>query len=98
MLKFKTMKTDKTKQKIFTIQITEEGLNTITWALEIFSRLGLLQFNFALECIPNFSKLSWEERHEIENYLKQKLGNNNYGIYHPKVENFQKAFSIKKEL
>ena len=87
------------KSKKFKIEISEDGLNIINSALESYSRLGLRQFKYSLEAIPEFFKLDYKTQLEIEKYLQSKIpGNNNMGIYHPEVKNFTKAFQIKKEL
>ena len=84
--------------KTFNIKITEEALAVMMSALECYSRLGINQFRYCLEHNPAFEKLSYEKRHEIENFLKSHIDSRNFGIYHPKVTTFNKAFQIKKEI
>jgi hypothetical protein len=88
------------KNTKFTIEITEDGLQTIMAALESYSRLGIYQFRYGLECIPEFFNLSYDAQHEIEEYLKERLGvkYKNYGIFHEAVVPFTKAFEIKCEI
>lgn len=84
--------------KEFTIKITKEGLKTIMAALECYSRLGVNQFAYCLEHNPAFDKLDWGEKREVEEYLRFKIDNRGFGIYHPDVAPFTKAFEIKKEI
>lgn len=84
-------------KKTFILKISEEGLRVIIDALECFSRLGIGQFKFALEFLPQFDKLPYEERLDVENYLKEKTNIRGY-IYSPEVEYFTKSFQIKKEI
>ena len=82
---------------VYEIKINEVGLSTIINALECYSRLGLNQFMYCLEHNPKFMALDYDKRAEIESYLRREIDNTNYGIYHPDVESFTKAFDIKKE-
>ena len=86
------------KSKIFNIKISEDGLNTIMKALECYSRLGLNQFAYCLEHNPKFDRLDWDDKREIEDYLRHKIDSRNFGIYHPEVAKFNEAFQIKKEI
>ena len=85
-------------KKTFNIKITEDGLNTIMRALECYSRLGLNQFAYCLEHNPKFDRLDWDDKREIEDYLRHKIDSRNFGIYHPEVAKFNEAFQIKKEI
>ncbi len=86
-------------KKHFTIQISEEGINVLLTALESYSRLGLRQFRYALECLEDFDKLDYDVQLSIEKHLQLFIpGDNNLGIYNKKAEKFNKAFQIKKEL
>ena len=85
-------------KKIFNIKITEEGLNTIMKALECYSRLGINQFTYCLEHNPKFKELDWDDKREIEDYLRHKIDSRGLGIYHPEVAKFNEAFQIKKEI
>jgi hypothetical protein len=84
--------------KTFNIKVTEETLEVMMCALECYSRLGINQFGYCLEHNPAFGKLGYEKRHEIENFLKSHIDSRNFGIYHPEVTTFNKAFQIKKEI
>lgn len=85
-------------KKIFNIKITEEGLNTIMKALECYSRLGINQFTYCLEHNPKFDRLDWDDKREIEDYLRHKIDSRSFGIHHPEVAKFNEAFQIKKEI
>jgi hypothetical protein len=85
-------------KKIFNIKISEDGLNSIMKALECYSRLGLNQFAYCLEHNPKFDRLDWDDKREIEEYLRHKIDARNFGIYHPEVAKFNQAFQIKKEI
>ena len=78
--------------------MTSEGLKTIINALECYSRLGCNQFNYCLEFNPAFYKLDWVKRQEINDYLHNEIDSRNFGIYSPEVEEFMKAYEIKKEI
>jgi hypothetical protein len=84
--------------KTFNIKISESGLKTIQDALECYSRLGINQFRYCLEHNPKFAAMSYDERHEIEDYLRHKIDSRDFGIYHPEVTKFNEAFQIKKEI
>lgn len=85
--------------KEFNIKITKEGLETIIQALETYSRLGLRQMQYVFDVLPEFNSLNYRVRYEICEDLVQKLGcPQNYGIYHEKVAQFNKAFQIKKQI
>lgn len=84
--------------KTFNIKITEEGLKTIQTALEVYSRLGIHQFQYVLDQLPEFNQLSWDARDTIVDGLRKQLGNKSYGIHHPEVESFTKGYQIAKEI
>ena len=84
--------------KQFTLKINQDGLNTIMHALECYSRLGCNQFAYVLESHPKFNNLDWEDKREIEEYLRHKIDERNFGIYHEAVAAFNQAFQIKKEI
>jgi hypothetical protein len=91
-------KKEKKEPKKYTLRISEDGLETIKAALESYSRLGLNQFRYCLEHNPSFNKLDWETQGKIEEYLKYAIDSRNFGIHHPEVKQFNKAFQIKKEI
>lgn len=84
--------------KKYTIQISEEGLKGIQAALDCYSRLGINQFSYCLEHNPAFVKLEWEDQQQIEEYLKFKIDSRGFGIYHPDVKKFTRAFEIMQEI
>ena len=84
--------------KKFKLEITEEGLNTIIQALECYSRLGMGQFKCCLEHLPDFDKLDYKTKVEVEIYLQSLTGRKNFGIFHPEVGPFTKAYEIKAEI
>jgi hypothetical protein len=84
--------------KKFRLEITEEGLNTITQALECYSRLGCNQFQYALDYNTKFFNLNHDDRKEIIDYLRFKIDAREWGIFERHVEPFTKAFEIKKEI
>jgi len=84
--------------KMFNIKISKEGLQTIQNALECYSRLGINQFGYCLEHNPKFATLTYDDRNEIEKYLRDKIDNRSMGIHHPEVAKFHEAFQIRKEI
>jgi len=84
--------------KEFNIKITKEGLETIIAALEVYSRVGLKQWNYVFDVLPEWWDLEVDQREYLLNHLRVDLKDNNYGIYHEKVAKFNKAFQIKKQI
>ena len=42
--------------------------------------------------------MSWGDKREIEDYLRNKIDSRSFGIYHPEVAEFNEAFQIMKEI
>lgn len=99
------MKTNKQKNKTVQLELDEQHLYTLVYALEVYSRLKTGQIGMAIDTAFQDKLIGWDDKQMIETVVRNVVfkgeelvrnPNMSYGIHQKEVGDAKQAFIIRK--